>query len=345
MNFISDNTAGAAPEVLAALVGASNGRAPSYGADEITARLTQKLSKLFETDVAVFPVATGTAANSLGLATVTPPHGAVICHESAHIHYDECGAPEFFTGGAKLVPLKGEHGKLDPGAIKVALKRFPRGDVHSVQPSAISIAQATERGTSYSPAEITALASLAKAEGMALHMDGARFANAMAFLECAPADITWKAGVDLMSFGLTKNGALSAEAVVFFDRARAADFEYRRKKGGHLVSKMRFLSAQFEAMLDDGLWLRLAAQANAMARRLGDGVRAIPGFTLAHPVEANEVFVSLPSAAAMKALEFAGARFYLWEPVVEHPLIRLVCSFTTQESDVEQFLSTARRVA
>ena len=345
MNFVSDNAVGAAPEVLAALARANDGVASSYGGDDATARLTQKLSRLFEKDVAVFPVTTGTAANSLSLATLTPPHGAVICHEGAHIHTDECGAPEFFTGGAKLVPIKSAHNKLDPAGIKQALARFTRGDVHHVQPSAISITQATELGTSYTPAEIAAIAHLAKAEGLALHVDGARFANAVAFLKCAPAEVTWKAGVDVMSFGLTKNGAISAEAVVFFDPARVADFEYRRKKGGHLISKMRFVSAQFDAMLEDGLWLRLAGRANAMAQRLSKGVSEIPSLTVSQPVEANEVFVSLPSRAAMKALESAGAKFFLWEPIVDRPLIRLVCSFATREEEIDEFLAAATRVA
>jgi threonine aldolase len=226
------------------------------------------------------------------------------------------------------------------------LARFQRGDVHHTQPSTISIAQATERGTSYTPAEVQAIADLARAERLALHMDGARFANALVHLRCTPAEITWKAGVDAMSFGLTKNGALAAEAMVFFDRARVADLEFRRKRGGHLLSKMRFFSAQIEAMLDGGLWLKLADRANTMARRLGEGLAAIPGFALEHPVEANEVFARLPSEVAMKALKNAGAKFYLWEPTTDsRPLIRLVCSFATREAEVEQFLTAAKRAA
>lgn len=345
MHFISDNALGAPPEIIAAMARANEGAQSSYGGDDITARVQAKLSKLFETEVAFFPVATGTAANSLALATLTPPHGAVICHEGAHIHTDEGGAPEFFSGGAKLVTLKGANGKLDPDTIKTNLKRFVRGDVHHIQPATISITQATEHGTTYTPSEIAAIAKLAKAEKMSLHMDGARFANAVAHLKCTPAEATWKAGIDVMSFGLTKNGALSAEAVIFFNRERVADFEYRRKKGGHLFSKMRFLSAQFDAMLDDGLWLRLASHANTMAARLGKGIEAIAGFKLGYPVEANEVFVSLPSKQVMKALEGAGAKFYVWEPIVDRPLVRLVCSFATTEADVEAFLNAARRVA
>ncbi len=346
MNFMSDNAAGAAPEILAALARANGGTAASYGGDQITARLTDKFSTLFEKKVAVFPVATGTAANSLALATLSPHYGAVFCHESAHIHVDECGAPEFFSGGAKLVPLKGAQGKVTPAAIKAALGHFQRGFVHHPQPAAISITQATEHGTSYTPSEVETLARFAKAEKLALHMDGARFANALAFLKCTPAEITWKAGVDAMSFGVTKNGALAAEAVIFFDPARVADVEYRRKRSGHLFSKMRFLSAQIEAMLDGDLWLKLAGHANAMAAKLGNGLKEIPGFALTQPVEANEIFPKLPSAAAMKALEDAGAKFYLWEPVTDgRPVIRLVCSFATKESEVDQFLAAAKRAA
>jgi threonine aldolase len=327
MNFMSDNAAGAAPEVLAALARANDGTASSYGADDITARLTVKLSKLFEKDVAVFPVATGTAANALSLATLTPHYGAVLCHEGAHIYEDECGAPEFYSAGAKLIPIAGAHGKLTPSSIAAALSHFQRGFVHHVQPAVISLTQATERGTSYTQAEIDAIAHLAKKEGMSLHMDGARFANALVHLKCTPAEITWKAGVDALSFGVTKNGALAAEAVVIFDPKRAADLEYRRKRGGHLFSKMRFLSAQIEAMLDDGLWLKLAGNANAMAARLAHGLTKLPGCALEHPVEANEVFARLPSRAAMEALLASGAKFYPWGPVTDRPLIRLVCSW------------------
>jgi threonine aldolase len=279
------------------------------------------------------------------LATLTPHYGAVLCHEGAHIYEDECGAPEFYSGGAKLVPIAGEHGKLTPSSIAAALAHFQRGFVHHVQPATISLTQATERGTSYTPAEVQAIAAVAKKDGMALHMDGARFANALAFLKCSPAEITWKSGVDAMSFGVTKNGALAAEAVIFFDPKRAADLEYRRKRGGHLFSKMRFLSVQIEAMIDDGLWLKLAGNANAMAQRLGQGLSALPGFALDHPVEANEVFARLPSRAAMDALIAAGGKFYPWGPVTERPLIRLVCSFATREQEVEQFLAAAKRAA
>lgn len=346
MNFMSDNAAGAAPEVLAAIARANDGVASSYGGDEITARLTRKLSALFEKDVAVFPVATGTAANSLSIATLSPHYGAVFCHEGAHIHVDECGAPEFFSQGAKLVPVKGAGGKLTAEAVRAAMGHYERGFVHHPQPSMISITQATELGTSYTPAEVRALGDFAKTEKLALHMDGARFANAIAHLKCKPADVTWKAGVDAMSFGVTKNGALAAEAVIVFDPARVADLPYRRKRAGHLFSKMRFLSAQIEAMLDGDLWLKLASHSNGMAKKLGDGIKALPGFALAHPVEGNEVFAKLPSVQAMKALEQSGARFYQWEPTTDgRPLIRLVCSWATTEAEVDAFLTAAKKAA
>lgn len=344
MNFKSDNTAPAAPEVLRALASANDGIASSYGDDRITERLKAKLSALFEKEVAVFPVATGTAANALSIATLTPHYGAVFCHEGAHIHVDECGAPEFYSQGAKLVPLKGAHGKITPEAVKAALAHHQRGFVHHAQPATISLTQATELGTAYTPAELAALSRLAKSERLSLHVDGARFANALVHLKCTPAEATWKAGVDALSFGFTKNGAMAAEAVVFFDPARAEDIAYRRKRAGHLLSKMRFLSAQMDAMLQDGLWLKLAGRANAAAARLAEGLRAVPAMSLEHPVEANELFVRLPSIAALKALEAAGAKFYEWEPPTNgRPLIRLVCAFSTTDAEVDNFLAAARK--
>ena len=294
MNFCSDNVAGAAPEILAALAAANRGAAMPYGADAVTARLQRKVAEIFETEVAVFPVATGSAANSLALSVMAPPYGAIYCHEAAHINVDECGAPEFFTGGAKLVDLAGADGKLHAGDLAAALAGAGAGIVHHVQPAAISLTQASECGTVYSPHELHEIADLARANGLKLHLDGARFANAVAGLGCSPADLTWRAGVDALSLGATKNGALAAEAVVFFDRALAAAFGYRRKRAGHLFSKMRFLSAQLEAYLSDDLWLRNARHANRLADRLAQGLAGLPGARLVYPVQANEVFVALP---------------------------------------------------
>lgn len=342
MNFASDNTAGAHPAILAALAEAGDGRAMPYGNDPWTERVAVRLAELFETEVEVFPVATGTACNSLALSALTPPWGAVLCHAAAHVEVDECGAPEFFTGGAKLVPLAGDDGKIVPETLAAALARGGFGVVHSVQPSALSLTQSTECGTIYQPGEIRALADLAHARGMGVHMDGARFANAVAALDIAPADLTWRAGVDVLSFGATKNGAMAAEAVVFFDRGKADRFAFRRKRTGHLFSKMRFLSAQLDAYLTDGLWLANAGHANAMARRLAVGLAALPGVHLQHPVEANALFVGLPGHA-IDALAAAGFRFYRW-PDDATDVIRLVTAYDTKADDVDAFLAELRSI-
>ena len=340
MNFRSDNVAGIAPEILAAIAAANAGTAPSYGADAFTERVQRRIAELFEHEVAVFPVATGTAANALALAALTPPWGAIYCHEAAHIQADECGAPEFFSGGAKLLPLAGADAKLTPAAVAAAM--IEQGVVHHAQPAAISISETTEVGTIYRPAEIAALAALARRHGLALHMDGARFANAVAALGCSPAELSWRAGVDALSLGATKNGALAAEAVVFFDPARAADLAFRRKRGGHLFSKMRFLSAQLDAYLSDRLWLRNAAHANRMASLLSTGLAALPDAVLRHPTEANEVFIELPEAA-ISALEAAGFGFHRWGGAGSRCL-RLVTAFDTREADVAACIAAARAV-
>lgn len=304
--FLSDNTASAAPQVLEAVLAANHGPARAYGNDEWTHRLEAAFAELFEHELSVFPVATGTAANSLALATLVPPYGAVFAHDGAHVLRDECGAPTFMSGGAHLQAVAGPAGKLTPDGLAAALRANPPS-VHTVQPRALSLSQATECGTSYRPAELAALAALAHERGLAVHVDGARLANAVAFLGHSPAEVTWKAGVDVLSFGATKNGALGAEAVVFFDPARAADFELRRKRAGHLFSKMRYVSAQLLAYLQDGLWLRNAARANGFARRLG----AAAGPLLMYPVEANEVFVAA-GAARLGRLRAAGFEFHDW---------------------------------
>ena len=280
-------------------------------------------------------MATGTAANALAIAAVTPPWGVVYCHGESHIQVDECGAPEFFTGGAKLMPLEGADGKITPAAVEAVL--VEPGVVHSAQPACISISQVTEAGTVYKVDEIAALGALAKRCGLALHMDGARFANAVAASNASPAALTWRAGVDVLSFGATKNGALAAEAIIVFDPARAADLAYRRKRGGHLFSKMRFLSAQLDAYLAGDLWLRNARHANRMAARLADGLRSVPGARLRHPVDANEIFVELPDAT-VEHLHATGFQFYRWDATA----IRLVTAFDTKAEDVDAFIATAR---
>ncbi len=342
MNFASDNAYGAMPEILAALTRAGEGPARSYGDDGITARVRTRLRDIFEHEVFVYPVVTGTAANALSLATLVPPHGAILCHAESHIAVDECGAPEFFTHGAKLVTLEGDHAKISPEAIERALAHFQKGFVHHAQPAAVSLTQATERGAVYSQAELGAIADTARKHGLKLHVDGARFANALVSLNASPADLTWRAGVNALSFGATKNGALAAEAVIFFDIKDVADFEYRRKKSGHLLSKMRFVSAQLDAYLEDGRWLKAATHANGLARKLGEGLARIPGAELASPVQANAVFARLPDATVAR-LRKAGAVFYDWAPPKDgKTLIRLVLSFATPEEAVDRFVAAAR---
>ncbi len=352
MNFASDNGASVAPEILEAIVASSRVKTPAYGEDEYTARAEARLSEIFETKVAAFLVATGTAANALALSALAKPWDAVFCHEEAHIHDDECGAPELFTGGAKLVGIAGEGGKITSMALAETLERFPRGLVKSSQPGALSLSQASEAGTVYRVEEILAVSSVAKAAGIGVHMDGARFANALVSCGCSPAEMTWRAGVDALSFGATKNGALACEAVVFFDPARAADFAYRRKRGGHTLSKGRFLGAQMNAFLQDGLWLRLAERANALARRLSEGLAAAPGVRVAWPTEANEVFVVAPSATVGR-WRAAGARLHDWStrslsaelmPRSGETLVRLVTSFDTKRDEIDQLVALSAGV-
>ena len=342
MNFISDNSVGVAPEIMSALVEANRGPSMPYGNDDWTRRVERKLADIFEHEVRVFPVATGTAANALSIATLVPPYGSLYAHEEAHVMVDECGAPELFSGGAKLRPLPGAHGKLTPEVLDRALTRDNSGDVHQVIPTAISLTQATEAGTVYKPAELQAIAEVARRHKVRLHMDGARFANAMAFLGVPARQVTWEAGIDVLSFGASKGGCMVAEAAVFFDPALAESFGHRRMRGGHLVSKMRFVSAQLEAYVADGLWLKLARHANAMAQRLAQGLTAtlprLPGGKLLHPVEANELFVQLP-AGIIAGLRQAGFQFYDW-PAEEGQAIRLVTAFNTEAAHVEQLLKT-----
>ena len=342
MNFCSDNVTGASPEIVDAIMRANEGAAMPYGDDPVTDRLRQRFNEVFETEVTVFPVATGTAANALSLAVLTPSHGAVLCHEESHAWEDECGAPEFYSG-AKLVPLGGDHSKLDPTILETALGHFQIGFEHHVQPATVTLSQATESGTIYDVDEIKAISGLCRERGLKLHMDGARFANALETLGCSPAEATWRAGIDVLSFGATKNGAIAAEAVIFFDASDAADFGYRRKRGGHLVSKMRFLSAQLEAYLSDDLWRRNAKHANAMAARLAVELTTLPGAHLLHPVQANELFVTL-AEGVREGLLADGFKFYPWA-AGGPDCIRLVTAFNTSEQDITALIEAARRYA
>src|ERR1700683_1186150 len=316
-NFGSDNVSPVCAPILAAIEAANAGPSGSYGADPYTERLTGVVADLFEKDVLIYPVATGTAANSLALAQISPPFGGIYCHAGAHIVTDECGAPEFFTGGAKLLGLPSSTGKIGPQALTAAVAFAEEMGVHHVRPSAVSVTQATELGTVYGLEELSALTAAAKRHGLNVHMDGGRFANALAHLGCTPAEATWKRGIDVLSLGASKNGALCAEAVVFFNPALVENFERRRKQAGHLWSKMRYLSCQLLAYLDDGLWLRNARQANAMAARLARGLAELPFAPLLQNVEANEVFVALPEKLIVR-LEQADFHFYRW-PLLQVP--------------------------
>ena len=328
MRFMSDNTASACPEMLEAIAAANHGLEVAYGDDPWTQRLDAALGTFFGASIRAFAVATGTAANALSLATLTPPYGAIFAHHEAHIACDECGAPAFYSGGAQLMLLDGAHAKLDADTLAAALEAHPVS-VHTVQPAAVSVSQASELGASYRPEEIAALCKVAHAHGLKVHMDGARFANAVSFLDCHPGDVTWRAGVDVLSFGATKNGALAAEAVVFFDTALVRDFELRRKRAGHLLSKSRFVSAQLLAYLENDLWKRNAARANGFAQRIG---RAAAGGLIA-PVEANEVFVRL-GVPGKRALRAAGFEFYDWG-AESAGLARLVAAWDQQEAHVD----------
>ena len=342
-NFGSDNVTPMAPQILAALAAASHGPVHSYGDDEYTRQLGEQLNRLFEREVMAYPVTTGTAANALALACVTPPFGAVLCHETAHIVTDECGAPEFYTAGAKLLGIAGAGGKITASDITERVAFAASMGVHHVVPSAVSLTQASEWGTVYGLDELRTIAAAAHAAGLPVHMDGARFANAVVHLNASPADCTWRSGVDILSFGATKNGAMAAEVVVFFDLGLAREFESRRKRAGHLWSKMRYLSAQLVAYLEGDLWLAHARHANALALTLSRELARIPGARLAAPTQANEVFISLP-LPVIEGLERDGFEFYRWPAPAGHDglVIRLVTSFDMSDEDVQGLLAAAR---
>lgn len=340
MDFSSDTSAPAHPKVLQALTRANAGFASSYGADSETTALEARLKTLFETeDLAVWPVASGTAANALALACFCPPTGAVLCHREAHIERDERGAPEFFTGGGKLRLMDGPDGRIPAEALTVELAQMDPAFVHETPPSVLSLTNLTECGTAYTASDISRLAGLAHASGLSVHLDGARFANALAKLGGTPADLSWKAGVDVLTFGLSKTGAIGCELILLFGAATArfGDLQARAKRAGHMPAKLRFISAQANAMLEDGLWLELAAHANRQAAKLADGLAALPGTRLRHPAEGNEVFADLPDRA-VKALRAAGVIFFPW-PMGGY---RFVCSWTTPDEAVEETLALLR---
>jgi threonine aldolase len=345
MNFISDNTAGASPRVMAALAAANEASASAYGTDQWTKRAEALIAEIFEHEVAVFLVTSGTAANALALASITRPWGAVLTHEESHVADDECGAPEFFSDGAKLVGLPGAGNRISPDLVTKALARMREGALHQVQPQAISITQATECGLIYTADEVRALKAAGEPRGLKLHMDGARFANALVTLGCTPAEITWKAGIDVLSFGGTKNGAWAAEAVVFFDPALAAETKWRRKRAGHTLSKGRLIGAQFEGLLGGGHWLDLARHANGLASRLAEAL-AKQGSPLAWPCQANEVFPIL-SPDMQAALTAAGVGYLPWsqtalpaDTVLPDGAVigRFVMAFSTKPEEVERLI-------
>lgn len=345
MIFTSDNWAGAYPAIAASLTAHSAGFTPAYGASDLDRKVEDIFNRIFEQEVAVFFVGTGTAANSLALSAVNRPGGVSFCHREAHVFSDECGAPEFFSHGSRLAPVDGAEGKMDPARLEAEIARFPEGFVHGGQPMAITLTQATEAGTVYRPDEIRIISKIAKSHGLPLHMDGARFANALVALGLTPAQMTSELGVDIVSFGGTKNGCWCAEALVFLDPAMARQAPFIRKRAAQLFSKSRFIAAQFDAYFENGLWLDLARHSNAMASRLQAGISGSSRARLAWQSSANETFPIITKTLS-KELSEKGAMFYEWSPPRSgsdqlghnETLLRLVTSFATTEDHVDRFI-------
>jgi len=348
MFFASDNAGPVHPKVMQALAAANDGYAMPYGADDLMEAVRSRIREEFEApEAAVYLVATGTAANSIALATLCQPFETVFCSPVAHIHEDECNAPEFYTGGAKLTLVPADDAKMTPAALRAAIEAEEVRGVHGPQRGPVSITNVTERGTVYAVAEIAALAGVAKDYGLPVHLDGARFANALVAAEATPAEMTWKAGVDAVSFGGTKNGLMGVEAVIFFDPKHAWEFELRRKRGAHLFSKHRYLSAQMLAYLEDGLWLELARAANAANARLVAGLRGIDGIDFLYEPQANMGFASW-SRAAHQRLHNAGAHYYVWvgklegDDPEERLTARMVCDWSARDEDIDRFVDLVR---
>ena len=348
MFFASDNTGPVHPKIMQALGAANQGYAMPYGEDDLMEKVQARVRALFEApEAVVYLVSTGTAANALILATFTHPWETVFCSPVSHIHEDECNAPEFYSGGAKLTLVGGANAKIDPDKLRRKIEAEETRGVHGPQRGPLSIAQVTERGTVYSVAEVTALCEIAKSYGIASHMDGARFANAIAKLGCTPAEMSWKAGIDAISFGGTKNGCMGVEAVIFFDPKHAWEFELRRKRGGHLPSKNRFLAAQMLAYLADDLWLDTARAANAATARLVTGLKQTEGTSFLYEPDANIIFAAWPRAGH-KRLHEAGAQYYVIEGALdgddpdETLTARLVCDWSATEKNTDRFLELVR---
>jgi threonine aldolase len=337
LDFGSENTSPVHPEFLRAVLEANEGFATNFEAESWTRAALASLREMFENnDLQAFTVTTGTAANAIALGAMVPPYGSILCHWDAHIETDECGAPEMFTNGARQIPLEGEHGRLAPEQVERYLSRARIGDIHALQPAALSLTNLTEAGTAYAPDRIRALTEVAKRYGLGVHMDGARFANAAVHVGATPAELTWKAGVDLLTLGTTKSGSLGVETVVSFDRRFDKALAFLRKRSGHLAPKSRFLAAQLDAYVRGDLWKSIGSHANTMARRLAEGLCRLPGVKLVHPVEGNEVFVELPQAVE-EALLRRGCRFQRnWRPEPRHH--RFVCSWAIEEPHVEALL-------
>lgn len=345
MNFASDNWSGVAPQINQALIDHSTGPAAAYGDSDLDMKVKAKFSEIFEKEVAVFLVGTGTIANSLAIASLSKPGGISLCHREAHMIEDECGAPELFSGGGRLVGVEGEFGKFDPVDLKTKIDRFDPSFVHYGQCTAISITQATEAGTIYTLDEISEITKLAASAGLPVHMDGSRFANALVHLDTTPAQMTWKRGVDILSFGGTKNGCWCAEAIVLFNPDMATQMSYMHKRAGQLYSKSRFMAAQYDAYLTDNLWLNLAGHANNMAEKLRVAINNAPGIRLGWATQSNEVFCVMPDNRA-QALRNKGASFHPWQapvamqkkPAAGEGLFRFVTSFATSHSEIDQLL-------
>jgi threonine aldolase len=333
IKFASDNVAGACPEVLDAILKANDGDSAPYGNDDWSKSLQEKFSEIFEKEVIVYPTASGTAANALALSVLTPVFGNIYCHKLSHINTDECGAPEFYTGGAKLVTLKGVNGKITSQELSDNVGGV--GVVHHTQPSVTSITQLCETGEAYKLNEIKEISETAHKHNLKMHMDGARFANALVSLGVTPAEMTWKSGIDVLSFGATKNGCIAAEAIIFFKPELVGNLPFLMKRSGHLLSKMRFISAQLEAYISNDVWLRNAKHANKMGKKLSEGLNLNPNIELAYPTDANEVFAKFPRPI----IEHLNSEGYkMNEEELDGKAARLVTAWNTEESDVDQLL-------
>ena len=334
VKFASDNVAGACPEVLEAILKANDGDRAPYGDDEISKNLQDKFSEIFEKEVIVFPTSSGTAANALALSTMTPSFGNIYCHKLSHINVDECGAPEFYTGGAKLVNLNGVNGKITAEELNKSISG--KGVVHHTQPSSVSITQLCETGEAYELDEVKKISEIAHNHKLNMHMDGARFANALVSLDCSPAEMTWKSGIDVLSFGATKNGCLAAEAIIFFKPELVGNLPFLMKRAGHLLSKMSFVSAQLDAYITNEVWLRNAKHANAMGKKLSQGLNQHKNIELAYPTDANEIFVKIPKDI-IDQLNSEG--YTINDDEWDGKAVRLVTAWNTSLSDIETFLN------